>query len=168
MRFWTPALTLALAFAAPASCADALGRYLLSLKLGDTIKEIESVYPPKKKWRKYREPGGQVDRILMEAGSAKWFPAKVEELRLGISRGVLVHLQIVYKKEYSQQKPVGELVRDYSLIYGEPRRYGEVYFWWDAQTVLAVSNAEVKTTEGVELRTGLELMEKSYFAGFRN
>jgi hypothetical protein len=168
VRFWTPALLLTLSLAVPATCASTIQRYLISLKLGDTMKEIHAVYPPKKKWRKSKERNTRLTRILIEKGSSKWFPGNVGAVRLGMRRGKLAHLQVVYNRDYSRKKTVGELVRDYSLIYGEPRRYGDSYFWWDSETVLAVSNAEVKTAKGVEFRTRLELMEKGYFEPFRN
>lgn len=166
-RVFLAAILAPALFSPPASCAPSLQRYLSSLKLGDTIKEIEEVYPPKAEWAKEREPDRGLDRILIERDRAKWFPAQARVVRLGMKRGRLVHLQIIYNKEYSRAKSLEELVGDYSLIYGEPRRRGGTYFWWDAETVLALSNAEIKAEKGVELRASVELMDKGYFPALR-
>lgn len=150
-----------------AFCAEKIQRYLVSLRLGDTLEDIRVIYPPKREWKKFKEPNGGLDRILIEKGESKWFPTSVETVRLGMREGKLIHLQLIYNKKYSRGKSVGELVVDLSLIYGEPRRYGDLYFWWDRETVLAVSNAHLKTGRGKELRTSLELMEKGHFEPFR-
>jgi len=52
-----------------------------------------------------------------------------------------VHIRLIYDKEYSRKKSVSKLAVDLSLIYGEPRRYRESYFWWSSDTVLAVAKA---------------------------
>ena len=86
-------------------------------------------------------------------------------MRLGFQGIFLVHIQVIYTKEYSRKKPIGELVNDLSLIYGEPRRVDETYFWWDGNTVIAVSDAMMASPDGrgMELRTSLELMEFELF-----
>ncbi|MFH2201728.1 MAG: hypothetical protein ABIJ96_01295 [Elusimicrobiota bacterium] len=158
---------LLLAASRPASAQSSIQRYLASLRLGDGIKQIEMVYPPTRKWQRQKEPKGGVVRIRIEREDSEWFPAKVKTVLLGMRRGRLVHIRLVYDKEYSRQKPFGELAVDLSLIYGEPRRYRESYFWWDSSTVLAVAKAEIKTEKGQELRTSQELMERSYFGPFK-
>ncbi|MFH1725155.1 MAG: hypothetical protein ABII00_11125 [Elusimicrobiota bacterium] len=162
---------LALSFfslaALPASAGSvSIQRYLESLKLGDGLKQIEIVYPPQKKWPKYTEPGGKIVRIEVERGFAKYFPAGTRTIRLRLRRDRLVHIQVIYDKEQSRRKPLDQLVVDLALIYGEPRRAGETYFWWDSGTVVAASYAEVLSGEGEgkALRTSLELMERPYFA----
>lgn len=142
-------------------------RYLASLKLGDTLKQIELIYPPTRKWSKYREPGGRVKRMIIERGYSKWFPPMVSTIRLGMRRKKLMHIQLIYDRDGSKRKHLSELVVDLSLIYGEPRRWGETYFWLDRSTVIAVSNAQIKAGRGREFRTSLELMEKGYFEPFR-
>jgi hypothetical protein len=142
-------------------------RYLASLRLGDTLKEIKTVYPPKRKWSSYKEPGGRLTRINVERSTSKWFPPKVSQLSIGLRFGRLAHVQVVYTVESTRAKPLSELVADLSLMYGEPRRWGETYFWFDSATVIAASYQPLKTTKGVELRTSLELMEKGVFEPFR-
>jgi len=140
-------------------------RYLESLKLGDSLKEIEYVYPPKRNWSSYRDPRGNLRRVLLDRTQAKYFPIEADSMRLGFSGQRLAHIQVVYTKDYSRQKPLGDLVVDLSLIYGEPRRIEETYFWWDGNTVIAVSDAMMASPDGkaTELRTSLELMEVGLF-----
>ncbi len=152
---------------APAGERGSIQRYLASLKLGDTLKQIKLIYPPTRKWSKYREPGGRVKRIIIERGYSKWFPPRVSTIRLGMRRRKLMHIQLIYDRDSSKRKHLSELVVDLSLIYGEPRRWGETYFWFDRSLVIAVSNAKLKTGRGHEFRTSLELMEKGYFEPFR-
>lgn len=144
-------------------------RYLESLKLGDSITEIEYVFPPKRKWSTYREAAGNLTRVLLDRTQAKFFPIEAESMRLGFRGRRLVHIQVIYSKEYSRKKPLGELVVDLSLIYGEPRRLDETYFWWDASTVIVVSDAMMAAVDGkgMELRTSLELMELELFEPLR-
>lgn len=150
----------------PLAGAEAgLQRYLVSLKLGDNMAQIEQVYPPTRQWSKFKEPGGKVVRYTVDRGFAKWFPVKVSTVRLGMRFGRLVHIQVVYDRDHSREKPLNELVVDLSLLYGEPRREGESYFWSDSNTVLCASHAEIlgATGDSKEFRTSLELMERSYF-----
>lgn len=156
------------AVVSPSVSAIKLQRYLASLRLGDSLKQIEQIYPPSRNWPQHKEPGGKVDRIRIERGYSKWFPSKVRTVSLGMRRGKLVQLKLIYNKVHSRAKPLGELVVDLSLIYGEPRRYRHKYFWWDAKTVLAVYDTPIKTRSGIELRTSIELMEKRYFEPFRD
>ena len=152
----------------PSVSAIKIQRYLASLRLGDSLKQIEQIYPPSRNWPQHKEPGGKLDRIRIERGYSKWFPPGVRTVSLGMRRGKLVRLKLIYNKVQSREKALGELVLDLSLIYGEPRRYREKYFWWDAKTVLAVYDTPIKTLKGLELRTSLELMEKGYFEPFRD
>lgn len=151
---------------APAARATVtVQRYLESLKLGDSMREIELVYPPKRKWTSYRDPRGNLHRVLLDRSLSKYFPIEADTMRLGFRGRRLAHIQVVYTKDYSRKKPLGDLVVDLSLIYGEPRRVEETYFWWDGDTVIAVSDAMMETPDGkaTELRTSLELMEFELF-----
>ncbi|OIO08058.1 MAG: hypothetical protein AUJ52_08940 [Elusimicrobia bacterium CG1_02_63_36] len=155
-----------------ASLSDAgvaLQRYLESLKLGDTLKEVEIVYPPRRNWGSYRDPRGNLRRVLLDRSQAKYFPVDAENLRLGFSGERLAHIQVIYTREASKKKPLGNLVVDLSLIYGEPRRIDETYFWWDNDTVIAVSDAMLASPDGrgSELRTSLELMDYELFEPLR-
>lgn len=155
------ALLLPLLLALGASAADkgTLQRYTQSLLLGDTMEQILQVYPPLKKWPKTREPNQRFDRIHMERDSAKDYPAEAEEIILGMRFGKLAHIQVIFTEEYSRRKPLDKLVVDLSLMYGEPRRVGEVYAWWDGSTAIVASNVPAPGEEG-DLRTSFELMEK--------
>jgi hypothetical protein len=151
--------------AAPAAAGPRIQEYLASLRLGDTLEQVRRIYPPTRDWPKYREPGGGVVRINIERGFAKWFPAGLSSVRLGLRRGRLAYIRIVYDKKESQRKPLEQAALDLSLLYGEPRRSGEAFFWHDGRRVLAVSDIEVPASRGagVELRTSIDLMEKDYF-----
>jgi len=158
------ALTLGLA-ARPAWAGPQLQEYLESLRIGDTLEQIHLIYPPTREWTKYREPGGRVVRMIVERGASKWFPAGIGTLTIGMRRGRLVHIQAVYDREESRRKPLEDMVGDISLMYGEPRRAGETYFWHDGKIVMAASNVQVPNERGgaKEFRTSLELMEQDYF-----
>ena len=155
--------------AAPGAFSAGIQRYLASLRLGDTLEQIQKIYPPKREWSRYREPGGEVVRIIMERGYAEWFPPKVDTIRLGMRRGRLIHVQLIYGKRESRRKPLQEVVKDLSLVYGEPRRSGETYFWFDDSAVIAASNVGVPSgrKQAKELRTSIELMERGYFEPYR-
>lgn len=167
-RFLAP-IFLLLALAPARAETPPIQKYLASLRLGDTMDEIERIYPPTRKWTKFREPGGAVIRIIIERGFSKWMPKHVNTVRLGMKRGRLIHIQLIYDKKESRRKPVGEMVLDLSLIYGEPRRAGDKYFWWDGGRVIAVSNTAIPSGRrgGKELRATLELMKRSYFSPYK-
>lgn len=146
---------------------DALGgiqRYLASLRLGDTIAQIRQIYPPTREWPAYREPGGAL-RLEVRRGYSRWFPPRVGALRMAVRNGQLVHIQLIYDREHTRRKPVGDLAVDLSLVYGEPRRMGGAYFWVDGRSAIVASQAEVPygPAGARELRTSLELMERDYF-----
>ncbi len=145
--------------------SETVQRYLESLKLGDSITEIEYVYPPKRKWSAYQDPQGNLRRVLLDRTQAKYFPIEADSMRLGFEGMRLAHIQVIYTKDYSRKMPIGELVIELSLMYGEPRRVDETYFWWDGNTVIAVSDAMMASPDGksTELRTSLELMEVDLF-----
>ena len=142
-------------------------RALENLKLGDKIEHVRIVYPPvpNKEWSKSREPFGGVERIHIQRGQAKHLPDAVEYLMLGFRRGRLVTLEVRYGREFSKKKPLERLVSDLSLEYGEPRRQGESYFWWDDSTVLVASQVlqPDHSGEGSELRSSLSVMDRGYF-----
>ncbi|MFA5140132.1 MAG: hypothetical protein WC728_12950 [Elusimicrobiota bacterium] len=152
-------------FLGSARAQTAIQQYLVSLRLGDTLEQIKMIYPPTQEWPKFREPGGRVVRINIERGYSKWFPPGVATLRLGMRRGRLVHMQLIHDRDESKRKPLEQLVLDLALVYGEPRRSGEAYFWADGSRILAVSNEELPTgrEEEREVRTSLELMDEDYY-----
>ncbi|TPW18955.1 MAG: hypothetical protein FD126_3170 [Elusimicrobia bacterium] len=142
-------------------------RSLESLKLGDKLEHVKIVYPPvpNKEWSKSREPFGGVERVHIQGGQAKHLPEAVEHLILGFKRGRLVTLEVRYAREFSKKKPLERLVSDLSLEYGEPRRQGESYFWWDESTVLVASQVlqPHPSGQGEELRSSLSVMDRAYF-----
>ena len=165
---WTLLASLAAAallFAESASAEPRVQEYLESLRIGDTLEQVQIIYPPTRQWTKFREPGGGVVRMIVERSSSKWFPSGVGVLRLGMRRDRLVHIQAVYDKDEARRKPLENLVADLSLLYGEPRRAGETYFWLDGRLVMSASNVEVASEVGggKEIRTSLELMDRRYF-----
>lgn len=143
-------------------------RYLMSLQLGDWMKEIKILYPPLREWPSYMEPKGGVLRIHIERPYARYFPEDVETLRLGMRHGRLVHVQAVFDEAQTKRQPLDALVQELSLLYGEPRRESRgsrAYFWDDGGTVLRALYAEVPSKDGkaVELRTSMEIMEPSVY-----
>lgn len=137
-------------------------RYLESLRLGDYLKEIQTVYPPLREWPSFREPGGKTTKYHIERAYAKNFPWDIDALRLGIRWGRLVHIQVVYNERFAREKPLEKLVLDLSMIYGEPKRRGMVYSWSDRSTVLRVFNEENPSADGrtLELKPSIEIYER--------
>jgi hypothetical protein len=164
MRRAVSSLVLAVLLALPAAAAR-IQRQLVDLQLGDTRDVIEKVYPPRKDWKSYKDKAG-FEHIVVGKDDAKGFPEKAAEMRLILKRGRLVLLQLVYDAEASRKKPLGELVDELALAYGEPHRAGEAYWWGDSGVVVRAKNAELPVKGGddrVELRTSLELMVRDVF-----
>ncbi len=139
-------------------------RYLESLKLGDKLEHVKIIYPPTRDWSRSREPRG-VDRVLIQRGQAKYVPEAAESLTLDFKHGRLVRLEVLYDRAYSKKKPLERVVEDLSLDYGEPRRSGDSYFWWDSSTVLVAAQTTVPDPKGngEEVRTTLAVMDRSHF-----
>lgn len=161
-RFVSPAALLAVLTVAAAGEKRAIQRYLVSLKLGDKLEDVRAVYPPRREWTIGRDRKGMT-RLDLERGDARGLPGDMEVLRLTFDSGRLARIQLIYHREAARKKPVHSLVADFSLVYDEPRRTGLVYWWRDSDTVLRISEAELPTPEGSELRPSLELMEKWLF-----
>lgn len=146
-------------------------RALESLKLGDKLESVRIVYPPvpNRGWSESMEPFGGVRRLLIQRGQAKYLPDAVETLTLGFRRGRLVTLEVLYGREFSKKKPLSRLVSDLALDYGEPRRQGETYFWFDDATVLVASQAVQPdpSGDGGDLRTTLSVMDREFFRPLR-
>ncbi|MFA6092360.1 MAG: hypothetical protein WCU88_11380 [Elusimicrobiota bacterium] len=162
------AVGISLLFAGMLPCARAQGlqRYLASLRIGDTLEDIRKIYPPLKSGSSYKEPGGEIVRIEADRKESKRFPVNVSRMRLRLRKGHLVHLQLIYDDDYSRRRSLEDLVMDYSLIYGEPRRRGEAYWWGDSSVVLRLGNIELPAAGGVvELRLCAELIDRDLFDG---
>jgi hypothetical protein len=152
----------------PAFCSDILvpvQRYLVSLRLGDSLEEVQAIYSPKREWPSRREAGTGIVRIDIERSYAKDFPSQVSTLSLGLRTGRLVRIGLIYDEESSRRKPVHELVRELSLVYGEPRRKGISYWWKSSRSVIRVAPVELVSQDkrAKDLRTSIELMEAWVF-----
>lgn len=144
-------------------------RHLESLKLGDRPEDVRVIYPPVREWEKSRELSGGVERIIIQKGQAKYLPETVESMTLRFRRHRLVHLEVVYGRDFSKKKPLERVVVDLSLQYGEPRRQGESYFWWDSATALVASTTPQPdpSGKGEVLRTTLAVMDRARFDPLR-
>jgi hypothetical protein len=142
-------------------------RHLADLHLGDMLEDVQLIYPPAQEWPAQEERRVRVTRLRVEREAAKSFPADAQTLWLGLRRGHLVDIQLIYDARFSRRKPAERLAQDLALIYGEPRRSNEKFWWTDGRTVLRVFNAELPARPGaeqsVELRTSVQLIERDLF-----
>ena len=168
------ALLLLGLLAAPAFAGDdgyedppAIQRYLAELQLGDSLEDVQRIYPPASDWPSHIDPRGRVTRYRVERAYAKSFPNWTQALLLGFKRGRLVDIQVIYNAKRSGEKTYEELARDLSLTYGEGSRSGDKFWWTDARTVMRVFPVEVPTFKdgerGVEWRTSLQVLEKDLY-----
>lgn len=144
-------------------------RHLHYLYLGDSLQDIQRIYVPAQEWPSYREPRTRVNRIRVERSFLKQPDRDVEQMWLGMKSDRLVELQLVYDSRSTRRRSVDQLVKDLSLIYGEPEGEDGKYWWTDGKTVMRVFYAEVPVnnedgSRGVELRTSLQLAESWLFA----
>lgn len=142
-------------------------RKLADLYLGDEIDDIQSIYRPAQEWPSHIEPRGRVTRFRVERAYMKSPPRNVETLWLGMKKGRLAEIQIIYDSAHTRRKPVEALAGELASIYGEPQRSGNRFWWSDGRTVLRVFYAEVALLKGrgrgVELRTSIQVMEEGLF-----
>ena len=142
-------------------------RYLAELQLGDSLEDVQRIYPPGQDWPSHIDSRGRVTRYRVERAWAKAFPLWTQALMLGFKRGRLVDIQVIYNAKRSGEKTHEELARDFSLTYGEPQRSGSKFWWTDARTVLRVFPVEVPTVkdgeQGVEWRASLQVLDKDLF-----
>ena len=159
------ALVAALSVPAPAQEeTPPVQRHLAELYLGDSLDDVRLVYPPAQEWPSSRERGG-IRRLRVEREYAKSLPPEIETLWLGFKRDRLVEVQVVYTIAYSRKKSAEQLAGDFSLVYGEPRRSNDKFWWADGSTVLRVFNAHIPAgAEGsVEMRTSAQILERGLF-----
>jgi len=146
--------------------APALQRYLISLQLGDGIEDVRRIYPPAQEWPTLLDPRG-VTRYKVERDWTKFFPKKVQTFHVGFKKGRLVEIQVVYDEKFSKSKTYEQLAAEFALIYGEPHRSGDRFWWSDSNTVLRVFPAELSVLRDgekvVEWRTSVQVYEKSVF-----
>lgn len=145
----------------------AIQRYLAELQLGDSLEDVQRIYPPAQDWPSHIDPRGRVTRYRVERGYAKSFPLWTQALMLGFKRGKLVDIQVVYNAKRSGEKTAEDLARDLSLTYGEGERTGDKFWWTDNRTVMRVFPVEVPTFKdgerGVEWRTSLQILDKDLY-----
>jgi hypothetical protein len=141
-------------------------RQLVGLQLGDDLDRVRHVYPPVKDWPSKQERNGVI-RYHIERSMTKFYPPRVETLYLGFRRGRLVEIQLVYNEKKSREKPVEKLAGDFALLYGEPKRSGERFWWMDGETVLRVFPAEIssghETARAVAWRSAIQVFQQGLF-----
>ena len=161
------ALLLPAARPARADDAPKVQRYLADLRLGDDLETVRRVYPPAREWPGSSSGGGDMVRYRVERSWAKAFPRDAQTLFVGFLRGRLVEIEIVYGSRLSARQPVDKLAGEYALIYGEPRRTAERFWWADDRTVLRVFPVEVPARKAgpraVEIRTGVQVFDRRAF-----
>lgn len=161
------ALSLAFAASARAQGSPALQRHLAHLYLGDVLEDIQSIYPPSRPWPSHLEPRGRVTRYRVEARAVSGMPLGIDMMWLGMKDGRLAEIQVIYDANQTQKNPLEALVGELALIYGEPRRSSERFWWSDGKTVLRAFHAEVPVLQdgrkAVELRASLQLLDAGLF-----
>lgn len=169
MRALLLALLIVPAFSAVRAQEDeetpALQRYMVNLRLGDSLEDVRRVYPPAQEWPVVDARG--VTRYKVARGQAKSYPAHVETLYLGFRRGRLVEIEVVYDEKKSREKPVERLAGDYALVYGDSRRSGNRFWWSDGATVLRIFPAEIPLSKdgdaAVAWRTAVQIFNRGLF-----
>lgn len=148
--------------------APKVQRYLADLYLGDVMEDIQKIYPPAQEWPSHIEPRGQVRRYRIERYALKVPVPEVDTIWLGMKKGRLVEVQLIYTAAHTRRQSVEKLASELSLIYGEGGRSGNRFWWTDGRTVLRASHAEVPVLAPgggtkTELRTALQLAEEGLF-----
>jgi hypothetical protein len=156
--------------AVPAVCQDEtpdIQRTLADLHLGDTLEDVQLIYPPAQEWPSEEEHRVHVTRLRVERATAKSFPPDAQVLWIGLRHGRLVDIQVVYDARYSRRRPAERLAQDLALVYGEPHRSNDKFWWTDGRTVLRVFDAELpsqpEAERSVELRTSVQIIERDIF-----
>mgnify|MGYP001565620057 FL=1 len=169
MRLLLIALLAVPAFAGDDGYEDppAIQRYLAELQLGDSLEDVQRIYPPASDWPSHIDPRGRVTRYRIERAYAKSFPLWTQAMMLGFKRGKLVDIQVIYNAKRSGEKTAEELARDLTLTYGEGDRSGDKFWWTDSRTVMRVFPVEVPTfadgVRGVAWHTSIQVLEKNLY-----
>jgi hypothetical protein len=141
--------------------APSIQRSLAGLNLGAKMAAIQKAFPPLREWPSSTDPDGSLVRYTIDRSLAKRLPAEAASIRVGLRSGRLAFVQVLFAP--SSRKSIEDLVLDHSMIYGEPRRQGQAFWWGDGRTLLRVSTVEVRVRErgreSVELRSSLELSD---------
>lgn len=167
-----PALLLSAACALPAFAEDEplppIQRYLADLYLGDVLEDIRKIYAPARDWPSHVEPRGQVRRYRVDRVALKVPIPEVDTMWLGMKKGRLAEVQLIYTAAHTRRQSVEELAGKLSLIYGAGGRAGNRFWWSDGKTVLRAFYAEVPVlAKGggttVELRTSLQVLDEDLY-----
>lgn len=141
----------------------ALQRYLVDVRLGDSLDRVRWVYPPAQEWPAVVEGRTGVTRYRVDRGYAKAYPAHIETLYLGFKRDRLVEIEVIYDEKRSRTQTVGKVAGEYALVYGEGTRSGDRYWWSDGKTVLRVFPAEIPVpgdgADAVAWRTAVQIFD---------
>ena len=166
-RWWALTLLLAAAPAVSQEETPAIKRALAGLHLGDALEDVQRIYPPAQEWPAQEVRRVRVTRLRVEREGAKSFPADAQVLWLGLRRGRLVDIQLIYDARYSRLKSAERLAQDLALVYVEPHRSNDKFWWTDGRTVLRVFDAELPAQPGsqrsVELHTSVQILERDLF-----
>jgi hypothetical protein len=138
---------------------------LADLKLGDTLSTVKRLYKPLRDWPSQTVKEGLL-RLRVGREDMEEAPPGIEAMRLGVRRGRVVDIQLVYDAEYTRKKPVAALVDDLSLVYGDPHRNESKFWWVDGATVIRIFYEEVPTGKdgkAVELRTSQQVLDADLF-----
>ena len=145
----------------------AIQRSLAGLSLGDSLKDVQRRYPPTQEWPAVVERRGRVRRLRVERQFAGSFPANVQTIWLGFRKSRLAEIQLIYDLNFSRRKSAEALAQDMALVYGDPRRSSDKFWWSDGHTVLRVFNAELASVErdsrSTALRTSIQIIEQELF-----
>lgn len=142
-------------------------RDLVSLTLGDSLEEVQLIYPPATDWPVVQDGKTKMKRYKVERDMAKRFPRGVQTMWIGFRRGRLLEVQLIYDAAATKRETCEDLAGDYSLNYGDPTRSGSRIWWSDGDTILRVLPAGVPVLrdEGTatEWRTSIQLLDKSVY-----
>lgn len=165
----TGALILLAPFAALWAQDDSapIRRTLGRMTLGDPLKKVQRLYPPARDWFTSPDWESKFLRLRLERADAKKFPEHAQVMWLGIRDGHLVEIQLLYDRAFTRKKATDSLAEEWALVYGEPRRSGDKFWWSDKKTVLRVFDMQVPvmrgTTSVVEVRTAIQIMDAGIF-----
>jgi hypothetical protein len=135
------------------------------MHLGGSLADVQRLYPPEREWPAVVESRSGARRFRVERGAAKSFPPGVQTIWLGFRKRRLAEIQLVYDLPSSRRKSAEALAQDMALVYGEPRRSSDKYWWSDGRTVLRVFDAELegaaRESSSVSLRTSIQIIEQA-------
>ncbi len=166
---FTASVVALLLAAAPVHAADKLEPILAHLRLGYSLKQVQTILRPASghTWISSIEPRGHIERYRLERNDLRKPDPRIETWSLGFKKGRLVDIQLIYDAANTRAGSVDQRASEWQTIYGDPQRGDDGYYWSDGSTVLRVFSSEKKVLDGdtpsVELRTSEELYEQGVF-----